>query len=49
MENVMNQGMDFLSGMFKMATGKEIGFESQKIAIDKATGEVTMRFKMPKL
>lgn len=49
MEKVMNQGMDFLSGMFKMATGKDMGLESQKIEIDKETGEVTMRFKMPKI
>ncbi|MEJ7692031.1 DEAD/DEAH box helicase [Daejeonella sp.] len=49
MEKVMNQGMDFLSGMFKMATGKDLGFEGQKIEIDKETGDVVMRFKMPKM
>lgn len=47
MEKVMNQGMEFLSGMFKMATGKDMGMESQKIEIDKTTGEIVMRFKMP--
>lgn len=49
MEKVMNHGMEFLSGMFKMATGKDLGFEGRKIEIDKETGEVVMRFKMPEL
>ncbi len=49
METVMNQGMEFLSGMFKMATGKDLGFEGKKMEIDKATGEIVMRFKMPGL
>lgn len=47
MENVMNHGMDFLAGMFKMATGKDIGFEGKKMEIDNETGEIVMRFKMP--
>lgn len=49
MEKVMNQGMEFLSGMFKIATGKDLGIEGQKMEIDKATGEIVMRFKMPGL
>ncbi len=48
MEKVMQSGMEFLSGLFKMATGKDMGVENQKIEIDKETGEVVMRFKMPK-
>ncbi len=47
MEEVMNHGMQFLSGMFKMSTGKELEMENQKISIDEATGEVVMRFKLP--
>lgn len=47
MEAVMNQGMSFLSGMFKMMTGKEMGAEGQRIEIDEQTGEVVMRFKLP--
>lgn len=47
LEQVMNNGMEFLSGLFKMATGKQVGFENQKIEIDKETGEVTMKFKLP--
>ncbi|HEX9970631.1 MAG TPA: DEAD/DEAH box helicase [bacterium] len=46
-EQVMNQGLGFLSGLFKMATGKELSTQQQKIEIDKETGEVVMRFKLP--
>lgn len=48
-EKVMNQGMEFLTSLFKMATGKDIGLENQKIAIDRQTGEIVMRFKLPKI
>ena len=47
MEEVMNNGMQFLSGLFQMATGKSVGIEDQKIEINKETGEVTMKFKLP--
>jgi hypothetical protein len=47
LEKVMNNGMQFLSGLFKMATGKEMGMENQKIEVNKETGEVTMKFKLP--
>jgi ATP:corrinoid adenosyltransferase len=46
-EQVMNSGMQFLAGMFKMATGKDLGLENQTIEVNKETGEVVMRFKMP--
>ncbi|MCA1759403.1 MAG: SWF/SNF helicase family protein, partial [Bacteroidales bacterium] len=46
-EKVMNNGMQFLSGLFKMATGKDIGMENQKIEVNKETGEVTLKFKLP--
>ncbi|GHT51057.1 helicase [Bacteroidia bacterium] len=46
MEQVMNSGMQFLAGLFKMSTGKDLGMENQKIEIDAATGEVVMRFKL---
>lgn len=49
LEKVMNNGMEFLSGLFKMATGKDMGMENQKIEIDNQTGEVVMRFKLPSL
>ena len=47
MEKVMNHGMEFLSTLFKMATGKDLRMENQKIEVDKKTGEVVMRFKIP--
>ena len=47
LESVMNNGMQFLAGLFKMSTGKDMGMESQKIEVNKETGEVTMKFKLP--
>ena len=47
LEQVMNQGIGFLSGLFKMATGKDIGMEKQSVTVNKETGEVTMKFKLP--
>lgn len=49
MEKVMNQGMEFLAGLFKMATGKDMGLANQKIEVDKQSGEIVMRFKLPKI
>jgi len=46
METVMNQGLSFLAGMYKMSTGKELASNNQKVEIDKETGEVVMRFKI---
>lgn len=47
MKTVMNYGMNFLAGMYKMSTGNEIGMEDQKIDINTKTGEITMKFKIP--
>ena len=47
MEQVMNSGMQFLAGLFKMSTGKDMGLENQSIEINKETGEVVMKFKLP--
>jgi SNF2 family DNA or RNA helicase len=46
-EQVMNSGMQFLAGLFKMSTGKDMGLENQTIEVNQQTGEVVMRFKMP--
>ena len=46
METVMNQGLQFLSGLYKMSTGKDMAAGEQKVEIDKETGEVVMRFKI---
>jgi superfamily II DNA or RNA helicase len=49
MEAVLNQGMGFLNSLAMMATGTALtGDESSKaIEIDRETGEVVMRFKLP--
>jgi len=47
LEQVMNYGMQFLSGMFKMSTGKDMGIENQTIDVNEETGEVIMKFKLP--
>lgn len=46
MEAVMNKGLDFLAGLFKMSTGKDLKQSDNKIEIDRETGEVVMRFKV---
>lgn len=46
-EQVMNSGMQFLAGLFKMSTGKDMGIENQSIEVNKETGEVVMKFKLP--
>jgi len=47
METVMTKGMEFLTGIFKMSTGKEISTEGKpKVEIDKKTGEVSIKFKL---
>lgn len=47
MEEVMNNGMQFLTGLFQMTTGQKMNVEDQKIEVNKETGEVTMKFKLP--
>jgi hypothetical protein len=50
MEQVLNTGMAFIGGLLEMATGKKIetsGADDKMIRIDKDTGEVTMKFKLP--
>jgi SNF2 family DNA or RNA helicase len=46
-ESTLNQGMQFLNGIFKMATGKELITEGKGITVNRETGEVTMKFKLP--
>ncbi len=46
-EQVMNSGMQFLAGLFKMSTGKDLGLSGQSVEINKETGEVVMKFKLP--
>jgi len=47
LESVMNQGMNFLSGLMQMATGQSLGISDKAIEVNRETGEVVMRFKLP--
>jgi hypothetical protein len=46
-EKVMNNGMQFLAGLFKMSTGKDLGLSGQSVEFNKETGEIVMKFKLP--
>lgn len=49
-ESVLNAGMSFLTGLMEMATGQKMesaGDDGRMIAIDRTTGEVTLKFKLP--
>ena len=47
MHEVMNKGMEFLTGIFKMSTGKELGAKGEpKVSVDRESGEVSITFKM---
>lgn len=46
-EQVMSKGMEFLTGMFKMSTGKELGTKGEPIVkVDKQSGEISITLKM---
>jgi hypothetical protein len=47
MEKVMQNGINFLAGLYQLATGKSMAPGEQKISLDLQTGEVVMRFKIP--
>jgi tRNA U54 and U55 pseudouridine synthase Pus10 len=47
LEQVMTSGMQFLSGLLKMSTGKDMKLETQQIKVNRDTGEVIMTFKLP--
>ena len=49
-EQVLNSGIDFLSGLFEMATGKKLERSEETdsfVTVDRTTGEVTLKFKLP--
>jgi SNF2 family DNA or RNA helicase len=49
-ETVLNSGMQFMAGLMEMATGQKMeksGDQDKMITIDRDTGEVTMKFKLP--
>jgi SNF2 family DNA or RNA helicase len=50
MEEVLNQGMGFISGLLEMATGQKLGAtegSEKMVTLDKQTGEVTLKFTLP--
>ena len=51
MEAVLNSGMQFIGGLLEMATGRKMTAkdddDGRMVRIDKATGEVTLEFKLP--
>ncbi len=51
-EAVLNAGMQFLGGLMEMATGRKISAgdpSGQMVHIDRDTGEVTLKFRLPDL
>jgi hypothetical protein len=46
-EAVLNSGLEFLSGLMKMSTGKDTGLEGKSVEINEETGEIVMKFKLP--
>ncbi len=50
MEEVLDSGMKFLTGLMEMATGQKFepaADDKRMIEIDRETGEVTLKFKLP--
>ncbi|MDR1859517.1 MAG: DEAD/DEAH box helicase [Bacteroidales bacterium] len=48
LQKIMTSGLDFLSGLLKMATGHAATLENQTVNIDPDSGEVTLKFKVKK-
>lgn len=49
-EEVLNSGMQFIGGLLEIATGKKVKSmedDQRFLRIDRQTGEVTMRFRLP--
>lgn len=50
MEDVLNQGMGFLSGLLEIATGQKLTAAEgspKMVHLDQKTGEVTLKFTLP--
>jgi len=50
MEEVLNAGMSFISGLLEMATGRKLEGstpDGRMLHVDPASGEVTLKFKLP--
>jgi hypothetical protein len=49
-ETVLNSGLEFIGGLLEMATGQKMEKSTDRekmLTIDKNTGEITMKFKLP--
>jgi len=49
-ETVLNSGLEFIGGLLEMATGQKIeksDTRDKMLTIDRNTGEITMKFKLP--
>jgi len=51
LEAILNQGLSFLDSLARMTTGKALSDSDdaggKSIEIDRKTGEVTLKFKLP--
>jgi hypothetical protein len=50
MEEVLNSGMAFIGGLLEMATGRKLEAsapDGRMLHVDPASGEVTLKFKLP--
>ena len=49
-EAVLNTGMQFVGGLLEMATGRKMtpaADDGRMVQIDRESGEVTLKFKLP--
>lgn len=47
-EEVLESGLDFLSQLLKISTGRTINLEKEDLHFDPESGEIILKFKMPK-
>lgn len=48
MENVLKSGVHFISQLLKITTGQTINLEEDKLSFDPESGEITLKFKIPR-
>jgi hypothetical protein len=46
LKNALKSGVDFLTQLVKISTGKSIGLKANNIDVDKEAGEIVLRFKI---
>lgn len=45
-DEILQSGIDFLSGLLKASTGKPCDIRKNSLSYDPETGEITMKFKI---